>query len=105
MRTPLPIAIFLLALAGCGSGKDSLADRVEQKADNRAERLEQKGREMADPRKREQANSRAAAVRDAGRDQAEAIRQAPLDTNTLSPGEKNKILNAQIPEPPSATGR
>jgi regulator of protease activity HflC (stomatin/prohibitin superfamily) len=101
----LAIPILSLALAACGGGKDALADRVEQKADARAEALEAQGRNLSDPRQRDIAAGRAQTIRAAGRDQAQAIRQAPLKTDQLSDKEKQRILDARVPEPARAPAR
>lgn len=89
----LPIAAALLLLAACnGSGKDRIADRVEDNADNRAAAMEAASESMTNALMANATQQQANIVRSAGEDRAQAIRDSDLDASVLTQEQKNAIV-------------
>jgi hypothetical protein len=95
MRRSTWILPVLLAMASCGSAGDDVADKVEQKADNRADAIEQASEDLANGQQRLDAREQAELVREAGEERADAIREAQPDADRLTAGQKNAIIDAQ----------
>ncbi len=78
------LAILAAPLAACGGkGDDTLAERVEDRAENRADQLEA----MAD-----NLEERADRTRDVGAQRADAIDAADVNTQALSNEQKARII-------------
>ncbi|MBA2918418.1 hypothetical protein GON01_05460 [Sphingomonas sp. MAH-20] len=96
---------MLLLLAACGgSGKDRIAQRVEDDAENRAAAMEQASETMTNALRANATQQQANIVRSAGEDRAEAIRESDLDAGALTQQQKNAIVagrstGTQTPRP------
>lgn len=85
---------LLLSLAAC-SGRDEIADKVEDRADARAEALENAGDTMENALQQNVTAQQAETMRQAGEERADAIRESDLDAEKLSDEQKNALVNAQ----------
>jgi len=81
-----------LLLAACGSGKDKIAERVEENADNRAAAMERASESMTNALAANAVEQQANIVRSAGEERAEAIRKSDLDANALTAQQKNALV-------------
>jgi hypothetical protein len=90
MRVLIAGAMFVLA--ACGSGKDKIAERVEDNADNRAAAMEQASESMTNALQANATQQQANIVRSAGEERAEAIRKSDLDANALTAQQKNALV-------------
>jgi hypothetical protein len=78
-----------LALAACGgNGDDKLAERVEDRADARADEMENKADAL---------DARAEAVRERGEDRADAIDAADVNADKMTVNEKNAVVVGDAP--------
>lgn len=88
-------AAATLSLAACGGdGDDALGDKAEEVAENKADALD----EMADNASGAQEDAledQADAVRDAGDAKEEAIDNTDVDTDELTSGQKEAMVNGQ----------
>ena len=94
MRSLVAGAVLML-LAACGSGKDKIAERVEDNADNRAAAMEQASRSMTNALQANAVEQEANIVRSAGEQRAEAIHSSDLDASTLTPAQKNALIEGR----------
>ena len=85
---------LILALAGC-SGKDDIADQVEERAERRAEAIEKAGRAMENALQENLTGQQADTKRQAGRERAEAIRESDLDADQLTSEQRNALIGAK----------
>ena len=87
---------FALTLGGCGeSPSDKLAGRVENAADNRADKMEQNADQL-----RNQAamlDNRAGAARDRGESRADAIKAADMNVSAMSQEQRDAIVANNAP--------
>ena len=83
---------LLLVLAACSSGKDKIAERVEENADNRAAAMEQASESMTNALQANAVEQQANIVRSAGEERADAIRNSDLDANMLTAQQKNALV-------------
>jgi hypothetical protein len=95
MRQVRFVALGALLLAACGSGKDKIAQRVEDNAENRAAAMEQASRSMTDALQANAVEQEANIVRSAGEQRAEAIRSSDLDASTLTQAQKNALIEGK----------
>jgi hypothetical protein len=92
MRGLTVLGVFIL-LAGCGGeGRDRIAERVEENADNRAAAMEAASRSMTDALQQNIAEQQAEAVRQAGEERADAIRNSQLEAEALTPEQRNELI-------------
>jgi ABC-type glycerol-3-phosphate transport system substrate-binding protein len=84
-----------LALAACGGdGDDALGEQAQENMENKADAMDAAAENMAGPAG-EQMEQNAEAVREAGDRKEEAIDNTDVDTDELTAGQKNAIVNAQ----------
>jgi hypothetical protein len=88
MRTVMA-ALAITTVCAC-SDKNSIAEKVEQRADNRAEAMEAAADSM------ENALQQNETVRQAGEERAEAIRDSQLDPEDLSPEQRNALIKGDL---------
>jgi hypothetical protein len=84
---------LVLALAAC-SGKDEIADQVEERANDRAEAIEDASRSMENALQENILEQQARTAREAGKERADAIRDSDLKTGDLSDAQKNALIEA-----------
>lgn len=82
-----------LLLVAC-SGKEEIADKVEERADQRAEAMEEAGEEMENALQQNIVEQQARTKREAGEERADAIRESDLDAGQLSQEQKNALVQA-----------
>jgi hypothetical protein len=88
-------AAFTLSLAACGGdGDDALGDRAEEAAENKADTLDAAAANASGAQE-DALQDQAEQVRDAGDAKEEAIDDSDVDTDELSEGQKNAIVNGQ----------
>lgn len=92
MRQLICAALGAALLAGCGSGKDEIADRVEDNADKRAAALEKASERMSNALQANAVEQQAETVRAAGEERADAIRRSDLEPGALSDSQKNALI-------------
>ncbi|MFD1611083.1 hypothetical protein ACFSCW_04630 [Sphingomonas tabacisoli] len=93
MRRHLIAFLVPLALAACsGGGKDKIADKVEDNANNRAEAMDEAADTMTNALQANAVEQQANIVRSAGHDRAEAIRESDLPADKLTENQKNAIV-------------
>jgi hypothetical protein len=90
----LAVMAVTLPLVAC-SETGNVAERVEDRADARAEALENAGAAMEDALARNVTEQQANTIRQAGEERAEAIRESGLDADKLSDEQQNALVNAQ----------
>jgi hypothetical protein len=88
----LVLGALIAGLAACSSGKDKIAERVEENADNRAQAMEQASQSMTNALAANAAQQQANIVRSAGEERAEAIRNSDLDADVLTDSQKNALV-------------
>ena len=88
----MPIAALILALLGACNEKNAIADRVEERADTRADPMEEASRSMTNALQQNGAEQQAQTVREAGEERAEAIRESDLKAKDLSEAEKKRLI-------------
>ncbi|GAO39094.1 hypothetical protein SCH01S_25_00740 [Sphingomonas changbaiensis NBRC 104936] len=87
------LLISLALLGACSSsGRDKIADKVEDNADNRAAAMDQASDEMTNALRADAVQQQANIVRSAGEDRAQAIRDSDLDANALTREQKNALI-------------
>lgn len=86
--------ILIGVLVGC-SEKNEIAERVEARADRRADAMEAAVDSMANALQQNVAEQQATTVREAGEERAEAIRRSQLDPDQLSPEQKAKLVKGE----------
>lgn len=84
-------AALLLAACG-GGGKDRIADRVEENAEERAAAMDAASETMTNALRANAVQQQANIVRSAGEDRAQAIRDSDLDASLLTRDQKNAIV-------------
>ena len=96
-RNMLAVFLSATALTGCGDagGKDAIADKVEENADNRAEAMEAASESMDNALQQDITEQQANMVRAAGEERAEAIRNSQLDEDLLSNEQKNALVEGR----------
>jgi BioD-like phosphotransacetylase family protein len=92
MRKLILGAALLLASACSGSGKDRIADRVEENADDRAAAMDQASETMTNALQANATQQQASIVRSAGEDRADAIRDSDLDASARTKEQRNAIV-------------
>ena len=89
------LAASTLALAACGGdGDDKLGQRAEDAAENKADTLDAAA-ENASGAQADALEDQADATREAGDAKEEAIDNTDVDTDDLTEGQKNAMVNAQ----------
>jgi hypothetical protein len=87
------IGAALMLLTACnGSGKDRIADRVEENAEDRAAAMDAASETMTNALRANATQQQANIVRSAGEDRAQAIRDSDLDASLLTKEQKNAIV-------------
>lgn len=95
MRAIATAALMLILLGACGSGKDRIADRVEEDSNRRAEAMEEASESMTNALQQNIEEQKADLVRRAGHERADAIRQSQLDASKLDAEQKNELVKGQ----------
>ena len=88
----LQIAALALALLSACNEKADIADKVEDRADKRADAMEEAGRSMTNALQQNVVEQQARTVREAGKERAEAIRESQLEPDALTDAQKNKLV-------------
>jgi hypothetical protein len=104
MRQLLSLPLGAALLAGC-SGKDRIADKVEDQAENRAEVMDEAAEAMTNALQANAAEQQAETVRQAGKERAEAIRDSQLDAGDLSNAQKNALVKGDSAGTPARETR
>jgi hypothetical protein len=86
--------LALAALAGC-SEKNDVADKVEARAENRAEAMEEAAESMTNALQQNIVEQQADLVRQAGEERAEAIRGSELNPDQLTPEQRNALIKGE----------
>jgi adenylosuccinate synthase len=94
MRTVMA-ALAITTVCAC-SDKNSIAEKVEQRADNRAEAMEAAADSMENALQQNIVDQQAETVRQAGEERAEAIRDSQLDAEDLSPEQRNALIEGDL---------
>ena len=102
MRERMGVLIMMAMLAAC-SEKSQLTEKIEERADNRAEAMEAAARSMTNALQQNAAEQQAATVRQAGEERAEAIRKSQLDPEKLTAEQKAKLVDGSLGTGPAAT--
>ena len=88
-------AAATLSLAACGGdGDDALGDKAEQVAENKADALDEAA-DNASGAQEDALEAQAEATRDAGDAKEEAIDNTDVDTDELTNGQKEQMVNGQ----------
>ena len=95
MRQLICAALGAALMAGCGSGKEKIADRVEDNADRRAAAMEEASESMTNALQQNAVEQQAKIVRSAGEDRAEAIRDSDLEADMLTKQQKNALVEGK----------
>lgn len=95
MRKMIQAGLALMLLSACGSGKDKIADRVEENADRRADAMEAASDSMTNALQQNVTEQQANLVRDAGKERADAIRESDLRADQLSSQQKNALVKGE----------
>jgi len=85
-------ALLLTAMLAACSEKNEIAEKVEQRADNRAEAMERAAESMTNALQQNIVEQQAETVRQAGEERAEAIRQSELEADALSKAQKAELI-------------
>jgi hypothetical protein len=86
------LGLALLLGACSGGGKDRMADRVEDNAENRAAAMDRASETMTNALRANAMQQQANIVRSAGEDRAQAIRDSDLDAGALTQQQRNAIV-------------
>jgi hypothetical protein len=94
MRT-IMAALAITTVCACGE-KNKIAEKVEQRADNRAEAMEAAADSMENALQQNIVDQQAETLRQAGEERAEAIRDSQLDAEDLSPEQRNALIEGDL---------
>jgi len=102
MARTIHALIPMALLAGCG-GSNDISERVEERADNRAEAMEAAAESMTNALQQNVVREQARTVREAGEERAEAIRASELDARALSNEQKARLITGDEGTPAPST--
>lgn len=92
MRSTVLIALGLLCAC---SEKNAIAEKVEARADNRADAMEAAAQSMTNALQQNGVEQQAETVRQAGEERAEAIRKSQLEPDALSKEQKDRLIKGE----------
>lgn len=89
------IALLAMGLLCACSEKNEIAEKVEARADKRADAMDAAAQSMTNALQQNGAEQQADTVRQAGEERAEAIRKSQLEPDALSEEQKDRLIKGE----------